>query len=141
MNGAIRETIICYDIADPKRLGRIHRCLKRQAMPFQYSVFLFVGDDRQLQRCLDELAAIMDPAHDDIRAYTLPKRGLRINMGQPTLPEGIYYGAAPSLQAPKAAEKMAAEQQQHAQQAQADQEPEPEQKAQNDQPPSSYIYL
>ena len=110
MNGAIRETIICYDIADPKRLGRIHRCLKRQAMPFQYSVFLFVGDDRQLQRCLDELAAIMDPAHDDIRAYPLPKRGLRINMGQPTLPEGIYYGAAPRLQAPKNAEKMVAEQ-------------------------------
>ena len=137
MNGAIRETIICYDIADPKRLGRIHRCLKRQAMPFQYSVFLFVGDDRQLQRCLDELHAIMDPDRDDIRAYPLPKRGLRINMGQPTLPEGIYYGVTPSLQAPKNAEKMAAEHSLNASQARQDPIPTP----QEDEPPSSSTYL
>lgn len=126
----MRETIICYDIADPKRLGRIHRCLKRQATPFQYSVFLFVGDDRQLQRCLDELRAIMDPAHDDIRAYPLPKRGLRINMGQPTLPEGIYFGVAPTLQAPKDAEKLAAEQSQNADPA-----------SQKDEAPGTYLYL
>ncbi len=34
-----REFIISYDIADPKRLSRIHRMLKRLAMPLQYSVF------------------------------------------------------------------------------------------------------
>lgn len=88
--------IICYDIANPRRLGRIHRALKRRALPVQYSVFLFSGTDVQLQRCLDELQALMDERYDDIRAYPLPQRGLRLVLGASLLPEGIVLGGLPA---------------------------------------------
>ncbi|MDD2845484.1 MAG: CRISPR-associated endonuclease Cas2 [Rhodoferax sp.] len=90
------EYIICYDIADPRRLGRIHRVLKKQATPVQYSVFLFRGSDEQLQRCLDRLQHLMDPRADDIRAYPLPQRGLRLTLGPSTLPEGIFWSGLPA---------------------------------------------
>ena len=28
--------LIAYDIADPKRLSRVHRALKREGLPVQY---------------------------------------------------------------------------------------------------------
>lgn len=89
------EYIICYDICDPRRLGRIHRALRRQAVALQYSVFLFSGTRRQLQRCLDELETLMDKRHDDIRAYPLPQRGLRLRLGKALLPEGIQWSGLP----------------------------------------------
>lgn len=89
------EAIICYDIACPRRLARIYRQLKKRACPLQYSVFLFTGSDVELQHCLATLQELMDPRHDDIRAYPLPQRGLRVCMGRATLPEGIHWSALP----------------------------------------------
>ena len=91
----MRDTIICYDICCPRRLGRIHRYLKRVACPLQYSVFLFSGSALQLERCLARLEEIMDPREDDIRAYPLPKRGYRMCFGKDTLPEGIHWTGLP----------------------------------------------
>ena len=88
----MREYIICYDITEPRRLGRIHRTLKKAALPVQYSVFLFRGTPEQLALCLARLEAIMDPDTDDIRAYPLPQRGLRLAMGQAALPSGVLWG-------------------------------------------------
>jgi CRISPR-associated protein Cas2 len=84
------ETIICYDITCPRRLGKIHRYLKKHAHPLQYSVFLFTGSATQLEHCLQQLQRLMDPRHDDIRAYPLPQRGLRWSLGAGALPEGIH---------------------------------------------------
>jgi CRISPR-associated protein Cas2 len=89
------DYIICYDIGHPARLQRIHRALRRQAMALQYSVFLFSGTPLQLERCLDELEKLMDKRHDDIRAYPLPRRGLRLCRGKPLLPEGIHWSGLP----------------------------------------------
>ena len=85
-----------YDIANPRRLGRIHRALKKQALAVQYSVFLFSGTEVQLQRCLAQLQALMDERYDDIRAYPLPQRGLRLVLGASPLPEGIVLGSLPA---------------------------------------------
>lgn len=90
------EFIVCYDICDPKRLGRLHRFLKRCAVPLQYSVFLFTGDDRQLERLLEKAAAYIDPKADDLRAYPLPMRGFKARLGQPALPLGIQWSGLPS---------------------------------------------
>lgn len=92
----MREYIICYDITDPRRLGRIHRTLKKRALPVQYSVFWFTGTTEQLALCLASLEALMDPATDDIRAYPLPQRGLRLALGPGALPGGILWGQAGS---------------------------------------------
>jgi CRISPR-associated protein Cas2 len=90
----MREYIICYDITDPRRLGRIHRALKKKALPVQYSVFLFSGTPEQLDQCLARLEALMNPDTDDIRAYPLPQRGLRLALGPGALPGGILWGPA-----------------------------------------------
>ena len=92
--------IICYDITCPRRLGRIHRTLKRLASPLQYSVFLFTGTPLQLDRCLAQLEKIMDPQHDDIRAYAIPHRGYRLCLGKTTLPEGIHWSGLPQTWQP-----------------------------------------
>ncbi|MDO5623728.1 MAG: CRISPR-associated endonuclease Cas2 [Pseudomonadota bacterium] len=90
------EHIICYDIANPRRLARVHKLLKKQALPLQYSVFLFSGTDTQLKSCLTQLQAIINPHEDDIRAYPLPQRDLRLVLGPSTLPEGITLGSLPT---------------------------------------------
>lgn len=92
----MREFLICYDIADPRRLARLHRYLRKRAVPLQYSVFLMTGDDRQLERCLAGAAQIIDPGADDLRAYPLPEGGLKVRLGKAVLPEGILWGALPS---------------------------------------------
>lgn len=90
------EFIVCYDITDPRRLARVHRALSKEAIALQYSVFLFKGDDRQLDRLLQTLEALIDKRRDDVRAYPVPARGLKARLGKPTLPEGIQWGALPA---------------------------------------------
>lgn len=90
------DYLICYDICNPRRLGRVHRHLQQCAMALQYSVFLFTGDERQLARCLDKARALIDEKEDDLRAYPLPKRGLRARLGKSVLPAGIQWSGLPA---------------------------------------------
>lgn len=92
----MKEIIICYDICSPRRLARMHRLLKRKAVPLQHSVFLFTGSIRQLEKCLEEAKEIIDKKEDDLRAYPLPSRGLKARLGKPVLPEGIQLANMPS---------------------------------------------
>lgn len=90
------DFVVCYDISDPKRLGRLHRFMKKCAVPLQYSVFLFSGDERQLDRMLAKAEKYIDVNADDLRAYPLPNRGFKARLGQPALPEGIQFGGLPT---------------------------------------------
>lgn len=92
------EALICYDIACPRRLARVHRLLVRCACPVQYSVFLYMGSAAGLQRCLAQLQTRINTNEDDIRAYPLPRRGLRWNLGDAgLLPPGIHLGSLPAF--------------------------------------------
>jgi CRISPR-associated protein Cas2 len=82
--------IIAYDIGDPKRLIRIHRYLKKLAMPIQYSVFLIECNAKELQEVRDDLQAMINPKQDDIRIYTLPLKPVIMTLGQQALSQGIY---------------------------------------------------
>lgn len=62
----------------------------------QYSVFLLSGTQQQLEDCLAQIAKCMNSHQDDVRAYPLPQRGLRLCMGRALLPEGIYWGGLSS---------------------------------------------
>ena len=64
-----REYIITYDIADPKRLNRIHRMLKRLAIPLQYSVFYIRMSDHQRDKLARLLERKINTREDDIRIY------------------------------------------------------------------------
>jgi CRISPR-associated protein Cas2 len=92
----MRNWIIGYDITEPKRLQRIYRVMLRHATPLEYSVFMLTGSERNKQRCLDELSALIDSDSDDLRCYPLPERGLQERIGKATLPDGIHWSVLPS---------------------------------------------
>lgn len=81
--------IIAYDISDPRRLGRVHRFLKREAASVQYSVYAARVSERQIKRLLDGLQDLIDTKQDDVRAYRLPERCEVTMLGNQALPEGI----------------------------------------------------
>jgi len=86
-----RLHIVCYDIADPKRLVRVHRCLVKAAVPLQYSVFLAHVNKKELTTLLAEIEQIMDCREDDVRAYPLPTRLEFVQLGRQPLPEGVSF--------------------------------------------------
>jgi len=61
--------LIAYDIAHPRRLQRLHRVLRTEALAVQESVFLVFGTRDEMEQLLDRLEALMDPREDDLRAY------------------------------------------------------------------------
>lgn len=92
-----RAFLIAYDIADPRRLVRVHRCLKQHALPVQYSVFLGLMNERELERVLGEVAALIAAEEDDVRAYPVPERCEALTLGRQYLPEGVLL-AEPGCQ-------------------------------------------
>lgn len=81
--------LISYDIADPRRLQRVHAFLKKHAMPVQYSVFLARMSERRLVSLLAEINQRIDPRSDDVRAYPLPAHCEAVTLGRLYLPEGV----------------------------------------------------
>lgn len=81
--------LICYDIADPKRLVRVHRFMMNVGVPVQYSVFTALLTPWQQRQLMDELEMLIDPREDDIRLYPLPDRLVPITLGQQFFPEGV----------------------------------------------------
>jgi CRISPR-associated protein Cas2 len=63
--------LLAYDIADPRRLKRVHYRMRREGVPVQESVFLVQRNRRGMDQLLDMLAKIMVAAEDDVRAYPI----------------------------------------------------------------------
>lgn len=61
--------VLAYDIADPRRLQRMHRAVRREGIALQRSVFLVQGTEAALEALLDRLEDLMDVTRDDLRAY------------------------------------------------------------------------
>lgn len=87
--------VVGYDISNPKRLQRVYRAMLKHATPLEYSVFLLTGTERDKQRCMSDLVALIDEKEDDLRCYPLPERGLQQRIGKATLPAGIHWSALP----------------------------------------------
>lgn len=81
--------LICYDIADDKRLSRVHRCLKKQGLPVQYSVFTTELKRRQLENLLATIKSIMNLREDDVRCYSLPDSFDFDVLGRQIFPDGV----------------------------------------------------
>jgi CRISPR-associated protein Cas2 len=85
----LRLHLICYDIADPKRLGRVHRYLRKYAMPLQYSVFIAYTAPKTVSGILVGIAKLIEPSEDDIRCYTLPSKLDITHLGRQMFPDGV----------------------------------------------------
>lgn len=81
--------LISYDIADPKRLARTHRILKREGLPLQYSVFSAVLKKRRLSGLLKAIDGVIDPREDDVRCYRLPEIPESHLLGRQFFPEDV----------------------------------------------------
>lgn len=79
--------LLAYDVRCRKRLARLHRRLRREAAPVQYSVFLLYATTARVEALMDELAAGWIAAEDDLRAYPLDAGGA-VALGRPRCPEG-----------------------------------------------------
>ena len=81
--------LVCYDIANPKRLAKVHRRAVKYAAFVQYSVYYLQGDEALLQLLLDEIEAQIDPEFDDVRAYKTSPLSQALQLGQQWLPDEI----------------------------------------------------
>ena len=81
--------LVAYDIADKRRLGRVHRFLRREGLPVQYSVFTARLTERKLQRVLAGLAALIHAGGDDLRVYPLPAQQEQVALGRQMFPDDV----------------------------------------------------
>ncbi|OIN92221.1 MAG: CRISPR-associated endonuclease Cas2 [Comamonadaceae bacterium CG1_02_60_18] len=84
--------LVTYDIANPRRLGRVFRFLKKHGVPVQYSVFLVESNAAKMSELMVKIAKLIHPDADDVRAYKLPDNGWQISMGASILPEDVLPG-------------------------------------------------
>jgi CRISPR-associated protein Cas2 len=82
--------LVCYDIANPKRLGRVHRRTVTQALFVQYSVYYFCGTHDELKILLDQIQEVINNNEDDVRAYNVAPLDKAITFGKAWLPDEIY---------------------------------------------------
>lgn len=69
-----REWLIAYDIRDPRRLVRLHRFLKKVAVPVQYSVFAAHDTPAHIGRLAGQIEGYIHAKQDDVRIYPLPQK-------------------------------------------------------------------
>lgn len=81
--------MIAYDIANPRRLGRVHRILKKQALPVQYSVFTVVMKRPRLLRLLERIEQQIEEVEDDVRCYRLPANTDMATLGKQFFPDDV----------------------------------------------------
>ncbi|MDO8252356.1 MAG: CRISPR-associated endonuclease Cas2 [Rhodoferax sp.] len=89
--------LVTYDIADPRRLARLFKFLKKQGVPVQYSVFLVEASAAKMGNLIVQMAKMVDKDADDVRAYRLPERAWKVTLGASILPEGIMLGEGVAL--------------------------------------------
>jgi CRISPR-associated endonuclease Cas2 len=63
--------LIVYDIADPKRLKRVHGVMKKEGIAAQKSVFFVRGNINEISHIMNTVAKKMILTEDDLRAYPI----------------------------------------------------------------------
>lgn len=81
--------LVAYDIREPRRLGRVHRLLKQEGVPVQYSLFAVRNTPHGVLRLKSALEQIIDAKADDVRIYRLPQRPSYVTIGRAVLPDAV----------------------------------------------------
>lgn len=84
--------LVCYDIADPRRLARVWRAVCEFGIPMQYSVFWARLGGSELDAALRAVARRINPRADDVRFYPLPENVQITGLGRNVLPPGVTLG-------------------------------------------------
>lgn len=66
-----KRWLLAYDIRDPKRLQRVGRYLRQEALRLQYSVYLLSGSRDKIEQVVTRLHQLIDETADDVRIYPL----------------------------------------------------------------------
>ncbi len=83
--------LVAYDIADPRRLRKVHYRLVPKAFPVQHSVFLFREDAAGLKALARMLRSHTDGRWDDVRVYPIASpTALWMSQGQSERLAGLY---------------------------------------------------
>jgi CRISPR-associated protein Cas2 len=73
---ARQRFIVCYDIANPKRLRRVEKTVKAFGSRVQFSVFECLLDATRLQQLRKNLGEIINSDHDQVMFLSLgPETG------------------------------------------------------------------
>lgn len=89
--------VIAYDIAHKRRLAQVHRLMKKQGVPLQYSVFLVHGSSARIASLMGQLGLMIDKRQDDVRAYRVPAAVECHTLGASLLPGDMLIGTDTQL--------------------------------------------
>ena len=67
--------LVAYDIANPRRLVKVHNVLKKEGLAVQKSLFFVQGTETGMNKLLDRIGSIMALKEDDLRAYPVSHPG------------------------------------------------------------------
>lgn len=87
-----RLTLIAYDIADTRRLRRVHKVVRDFADPLQYSVFLGALSRKDVCLLEAKLLDIINQARDQVMFVDLGPEPTHAN----PLPPGRFLGRKPN---------------------------------------------
>jgi len=87
----VNNYLLCYDIANPRRLQRVYRACCRAGTPYQYSVFHLQGSLEMVDELLAKLAALIDPDQDDLRLYRIGGPETIACLGCALTPSDTYF--------------------------------------------------
>ncbi len=88
------NALICYDIADKKRLAKVARNLEKVSIRIQKSIFYYIDATvNDIQEIVKILVDIIDDEKDDIRIYKVDKNSSinlksGINLKKPNIIRG-----------------------------------------------------
>lgn len=85
-----RRWLIAYDVRDARRLAVVHRYLKHNAIPVQYSVFAARANAAEIAKVAADLRGMIDAGADDVRIYGIPCNTFVYTFGAPMLPPDVW---------------------------------------------------
>ncbi|WP_418186819.1 CRISPR-associated endonuclease Cas2 [Aliarcobacter lanthieri] len=79
----LHDYLICYDIADKKRLVKISKLLERTAARIQYSIYFYPKVAKEsINELKDKLNELINQEEDDIRIYKIDiKNSIHLKSG------------------------------------------------------------
>jgi CRISPR-associated protein Cas2 len=74
-----KDFLICYDIANIKRLSKIGKIVEKRALRIQKSIYLFDNASKEeLSELIEAVMKIFHEKEDDLRIYTIKNKGIHL---------------------------------------------------------------